>query len=224
MYWECNVCHNAFVCVCAWEWEWEWERDWEREREGNQTWRQDGCNFRYVQPALNTKPPHPEILEATMSAQHTQPCCIAQISLKTSTSCTCQHLICRLQLQLKLMTMIQRLPGRHTCPGCKLNGVLQAHISYLASINRAEQTPTSTANGLLMTSIDLSSPRPESVKPTTTQLPQKSWMSSPLVRNNTKYDMAWRENAYSRRPPSSGLNHTSLSHWMNSGIFETKAG
>ena len=176
-----------------------------------------------MQPALNTKPPHPEILEATMSAQHTQPCCIAQISLKTSTSCTCQHLICRLQLQLKLMTMIQRLPGRHTCPGCKLNGVLQAHIPYLASINRAEQTPTSTENGLLMTSIDLSSPRPESVKPTMTQLPQKSWMSISLVRNNTKYDMAWRENAYSRRPPSSGLNHTSLSHWMNSGIFETKA-
>lgn len=96
-------CLPQFICVCVCA--------CEREREGNQTWRQGSCNFLYVQPALNTKPPHPEILEATTSAQHTQPCCIAQISLKTSTSCTCQHLICRLQLQVKLMTMIQRLPG-----------------------------------------------------------------------------------------------------------------
>ncbi len=48
--------------------------------------------------------------------------------------------------------------------------------------------------------MDQSSPKPESVKPTMTQKPQKSGMSISLIRNRTKYNMAWRENVYSRRP------------------------
>ena len=48
--------------------------------------------------------------------------------------------------------------------------------------------------------MDQSSPKPESVKPTMTQMPQKSGMSISLIRNKTKYNMAWRENVYSRRP------------------------